>query len=262
MNHLRNKILIIFISSIFVKSSLTKADWQLFVDELYSDTKDFYSKDNVILISASFVTAAVLANTKMDQKFSDFYQNDIRSTKTDALSKISKIPGNRYMFPIYLSGMLLDPFLSKEDCENSFYKWSKNSLRILVKSAPLFLVLQGSLGGSRPSQKNPHSQWKLFNNKNFVSASGHANFGAVPFLAAATMTDDLKLKGVLYFLSTLTGLSRINDNMHYLSQVVLGWSLAFIASRGLEKEKTKQYCLSLIPNIEEKSFLISLSYRI
>ncbi|HQW58403.1 MAG TPA: hypothetical protein PK583_05570, partial [Gammaproteobacteria bacterium] len=29
------------------------------------------------------------------------------------------------------------------------------------------------------------------------------------------------------------GLSRINDNKHYLSQVILGWSIAFLSARSV-----------------------------
>jgi hypothetical protein len=56
-------------------------------------------------------------------------------------------------------------------------------------------------------------------------------------LTAAKMTDNPFLKYPLYVGSTLTGLSRINDNKHYFSQAVLGWWIAFLAVNSVAGKK-------------------------
>ena len=61
------------------------------------------------------------------------------------------------------------------------------------------------------------------------SASGHAFIAAIPWLNLAKRTGNLNTRWAARFGSVLTGWSRINDRKHYLSQVVLGWSIAWNA---------------------------------
>ena len=53
---------------------------------------------------------------------------------------------------------------------------------------------------------------------------------ALPFLSAAKMTDEPWWKVVFYAGSALGPLSRVNDNAHYPSQVMLGWWLAYLSA--------------------------------
>jgi membrane-associated phospholipid phosphatase len=64
--------------------------------------------------------------------------------------------------------------------------------------------------------------------------SGHAFISSLPFITAAKMCDDNWAKAVCYAGSSLGPLSRINDNAHYPSQVVLGWWLAFLAASAVD----------------------------
>ena len=61
------------------------------------------------------------------------------------------------------------------------------------------------------------------------SASGHAFIAAIPWLNLARRTGNMNARWAARFGSVLTGWSRINDRKHYLSQVVLGWSIAWNA---------------------------------
>ena len=51
--------------------------------------------------------------------------------------------------------------------------------------------------------------------------------GSMPFLTAAEMVDNPLLKGVFVAGSFMTGWSRIQTDDHYLSQVIMGWWLAW-----------------------------------
>jgi hypothetical protein len=86
-------------------------------------------------------------------------------------------------------------------------------------------------GGSRPGEEDHGSQWRPFSDDNGVS--GHSFVGAVPFLSAAYMTDNRFLRGTLIAASTLPAVSRLNDDAHYASQAIIGWSLAFFAANAV-----------------------------
>lgn len=43
------------------------------------------------------------------------------------------------------------------------------------------------------------------------------------------------VRGGFYVGSGMAGLSRINDNHHYTSQVVLGWWIAYLAARSVNR---------------------------
>ena len=73
--------------------------------------------------------------------------------------------------------------------------------------------------------------------------------GALPFITAAKMTDKPLLKVAWYSLSVMPGISRINDNAHYLSQVALGWTLSYLVSSAVFNSKQP---LNISPSIDEK----------
>jgi len=89
------------------------------------------------------------------------------------------------------------------------------------------------------------SHWSPFEGDNGVS--GHSFLGAVPFIVAAQMSSSLYSKIPLYLASTLVGLSRINDDLHYLSQVALGWSLAYLAAASVDQTELEKRNLSIVP---------------
>ena len=95
------------------------------------------------------------------------------------------------------------------------------------------LSLQVLTGGSRPGETTATSYWKPFDDNN--GASGHAFIGAIPFISAAKMSDNIWLKGGLYAASTLPALSRVNDDDHYFSQIFLGWWVAYLAGSAVDR---------------------------
>ena len=111
-------------------------------------------------------------------------------------------------------------------------EWGERSLRTLLVGGPPMLGLQYALGASRPDETKEKSEWQPFQDNNGVS--GHAFMGAIPFLSAAKMTEDSYLKAAFYTASALPGLSRITDDDHYPSQVLLGWGIAYLASSAVD----------------------------
>jgi hypothetical protein len=61
------------------------------------------------------------------------------------------------------------------------------------------------------------------------------------------MTENLAARAFLYVGSACTAWSRVNDDAHYLSQVILGWYMAYLACRSVEATGEDMQTLSLVP---------------
>jgi membrane-associated phospholipid phosphatase len=69
------------------------------------------------------------------------------------------------------------------------------------------------------------------------AASGHAFIAAVPWLNLARRLPGTWPRWAARCGSVLTGWSRLNDRKHYLSQVILGWTIAWNAVDAVHGEK-------------------------
>jgi len=220
------------------------------LSNIKNDYKNFYlSGDNLIQLGIGLGVAGLFANTSMDGDIQDFYQDNVRSDVTDDLSKILKVPGSVFITP----PVLVATYLIFKD--SSAGEWAQRSLRALIVGAPAGLLLQRATGGSRPSEGD--SKWRPFDDANGLS--GHSFIGAVPFITAAKMNDNFYVKGLLYGLSVLPGLSRINDNKHYFSQTALGWYLAFLSCNTVEKTNVKNNTKVAIVPLSNKGLLITIN---
>lgn len=174
--------------------------------------------------------AGVLANTQLDEDFQDYYRSDVKGDSATELATRFRHVGDstqlKYAAPVYLSAMLAGGYSGLESRDNVIATWGGRSLRTILTGAPQHLMLTHLLGAHRPEEGNP--DWRPLNDGNGVS--GHAFYGAVPFITAARMADSKWLKAPLYLTSVLPGVARIDQEKHYLSQVFLGWSLAWLAA--------------------------------
>jgi hypothetical protein len=123
---------------------------------------------------------------------------------------------------------------------------SRRTLRGWATGAPTLLAMQSVLGPSRPLMGDHASYWKPFQDSH--GASGHAFMGAMPFLTAADMVDNPFIKGIFFSGSFLTGWSRIQTDDHYLSQVILGWWIAYRATRCVSKTQEENRCWEIFPS--------------
>jgi len=203
--------------------------------QVIADYKNFYSLNNLWKFALGIGYAGFYANTSFDQEIQDFYNDYIKSGTTDDISKIVKPFGDgRITVPIYLTAVLIGELTKDTRIGSVVGEWGQRCSRALIVGAPPVLTLQIVLGASRP-EEGKGSHWHPFKDNNGVS--GHSFMGAVPFLTAAKMTDNRFFKYSLYFGSTLTGLSRINDNKHYFSQVILGWWIAYLSVNSIKSEQ-------------------------
>ncbi len=189
------------------------------------DIRNYYlESSNLVRLGIGIATDAVPANTNLDRWIRDRYQDRLRSQATDDVAKVAKVPGTALVtVPVFAAAYGAGYLLRTPTITD----WSQRSFRATLVGAPALLILQKGIGSDRPEDGNSH--WRPLNSSHGVS--GHAYIGAVPFVTAAEMTDSTYGQALFFALSALPGLSRINDDAHYLSQAALGWYLAYLSCR-------------------------------
>ena len=224
---------------------------------IVSDFKDYYSLSNFGKVGIGLCFAGIIANTDADENIQDWVQDSVVDDDTDDFSKAVKNIGSwKRVTPVYL-GFAASGYLFKNE---GFMKgtgtWGGKTFRALLVGMPSILFWQFALGAGRPSDGGD-SKWHPGEDNN--SASGHTFTGAVPFITAAKMTDNLYLKSLCYVGSTFTGFSRINDNQHYVSQTVLGWWLGYLAVESIDKTDKSNFQIAPLP--VRDGFGITAMYR-
>jgi hypothetical protein len=190
-------------------------------EQIANDYALFYSKPNLYRLGVAMGLGAASAHW-IDEDVSSHYQKQHRSQRTDDWSKTVKSFGEwTYLLPLSAAAIYLGT-----SSESSLGEWGNRTFRALVVGAPAVGSAQIISGGSRPSENREHgSAWRPFKDNNGVS--GHAFVGSIPFLTLAEMNkDDPWIYYPAMAASLATPLSRLNDNQHYLSQIVLGWYFA------------------------------------
>lgn len=213
---------------------------------LWVDHRNYYSCAAMRELAAALGLAAVLANTPLDQQFQDWYQQDVRCDGLDRLSGFVKPFGDgRYAVPACVGLGVLGAIRDETRWGSGLAEFGGRSGRAFAVGAPTLLLFQYGIGSSRPGQSAAGSHWRPF--QDVHGAAGHAFIGAVPFLTAARMSDDRLLRACLYLCSTLPTWSRLNDDMHYLSQSVLGWWVASMACDAVDQTQLSAGAVQFAP---------------
>lgn len=232
-------IAVLLLSSLHLFAA-NDSDWSIarnIKSTILGDYRSFYAPGNLKYLLVSISVAGVLANTDADRDFQDCYQNSVRNDNTNQFSKVAKPIGNIYEpIGVYTGLTILGSFTKHTTPGAIAHELGSKSLRAIIVGAPLVGLLQYVLGASRPTERG--SEWHPFRDTN--AASGHAFMGAVPFLTTSKMVRPKYLKALLYAGSLATGISRINDNKHYLSQVILGWSIAYLSTKSVDVGKKRK----------------------
>ena len=194
------------------------------------DYRHYYTTpSNLLDLGMVLGGAGVLANTHADRWFTDRWQSDTRSGFTDDLARPFNKAGHGVALALpalYLGALWAGGYTGHPATDAPVATWGARSLRAFILGAPQQQLLTHALGSGRPTEGNSH--WHPFQDSNAVS--GHAFYGAIPFLTAARMAHSAPARYGLYAASALPAFARINADKHYLSQVVLGWSLAYLAT--------------------------------
>jgi len=234
-------------------------------DRIFADYGNLYNCTNVRNYGLALLGAGIIANTTMDSKFQTWHKKQFRSDFSQELSEFSKVFGEgQYFIPIMITSAISYRFVQEKwglsDCKLGDF--TDRTFRGYLVGTPTLLTLQPLLGAGRPSMGEGTSYWRPFRHAN--SVSGHAFMGAVPFITAAQMTDRPLVKGVFYTLSTFCAWSRVKDDAHYLSQVLLGWYLAYLSVRAVSATETDRLLprgLTIFPVTENDSVGVGLFYQ-
>jgi hypothetical protein len=234
-------------------------------DRIFADHGNLYNRNNAKNFGLALLGGAVLANTKVDENFQNWHSNHVRSNFTNEFSKVSKQFGEgQYFIPAMAASALTYRFF--QDWRGVPKCWlgefTDRTFRGYLVGAPALLVFQPLLGASRPCDSEGTSRWRPFHDNN--SVSGHAFIGAMPFITAAHMTDKPSLKGLFYALSACCAYSRVNDDAHYLSQVLLGWYLAYLSVRAVsttEANSSLPRGLTIFPVCGNNAVGVGLHYQ-
>ncbi len=229
-------------------------------DDVLCDYANYYTRRTAVEFVVILAPAAAFANSDWDADVGNWYQQHIRSNDTNRAADFFRPLGNGYYtIPVYVSAKLLGEYFDDWPGMGLLGEFGDRTTRALLVGAPPLLAVQYLAGGGRPSSIEDQSYWRPFHSSH--GASGHAFMGAVPFLTLAGMTDDPLAKCFFYACSPWTGISRINDNYHYASQVWLGWWLAYLACDAVNKTEKEKGPLALTPLFTPEMTGLGLIYR-
>ena len=228
--------------------------------KLWTDYEHYYTWSNMRDLMLGVAAGSLLANTSMDQDFQDWYQDDVRSAGTDDFSSFWRTFGDGYIFiPAFAALAAAGSACDGHPLGDATGDFSARTTRAYLVGAPPMVFMQYCLGGSRPGETEFESRWRPFEDSNAVS--GHAFIGAVPFITAAKMTDRPLLKGGFYLCSTFPAWSRVNDDKHYLSQICLGWWMAYLACNVVNRTECEDRRLTLTPVTTPEMVGMGVIYR-
>ncbi|MHC4178796.1 MAG: phosphatase PAP2 family protein [Planctomycetota bacterium] len=220
-----------------------------FAVETWLDHQDFYSCPGLTLVGLGLGTAAIVANTSLDEDFQQWYDEDVHGDSSDDLARFCTWFGEgELMIPIFAAAAVVGS-PSDSTCHplGVIGQWGNRCSRSVLVGGPPMLAFKHFLNASRPEDQFT-SRWRFFDNPHSDGAvSGHAFVGAIPFLSAAKMTDNLALKAAFYTLSVMPAWARINDRRHYLSQAMLGWWFAYLAADVADRTERLQKNFVLTP---------------
>jgi membrane-associated phospholipid phosphatase len=228
---------------------------------VWSDEVNYFSVPSLGQLLAVTGAAAVMANTNFDRKTRDWYQDHVRSSSTDNLAKFWKPLGDgTIIIPAVATMAVVGECLDEYPVMDTVGEFGTRSLRGYLVGAPPMLLMQELTGGGRPSEGSESSDWHPFLHPN--GASGHAFMSAVPFITAAKMSDNPFAKSLFYACSFMTGWSRVNDDMHYTSQALLGWSMAYLACEAVDDtEEAKHQHFKVEPMVTPEMTGVGFTYQ-
>jgi membrane-associated phospholipid phosphatase len=175
---------------------------------------------------AALVGAGAAGIILLDSSFKDVAQDDLRNGTTDDIADWTRPFGDsKILFPAMAGGYLIGAVTGSRRLAAA----ALLSFQSLAIAAGLTEGIKRLAGRTRPN--NTDDQWDFQgwsgSDKSFVS--GHATHAfAVATVFALEYRNSFIVPPVVYGLATLAAYSRVNDNKHWVSDVVLGAGIGFL----------------------------------
>lgn len=224
-------------ASLFSNKLQSEERYEIQMDNIWKtikqDYKTFYTKNRMLRAASVYSVGAFMAHTSIDTGFQAWYQDEVHSSTTDDISKVTKLFGEKtILMPI----AALASAIEFTDPDSNLAQWGQLSLRAYLLGGPVIGVTQPLTGGSRPRDSHGDARWRPLEDDNGVS--GHSFVAAVPFLALTKMSNlEPWQKNVALAASALGAWSRVNDDAHYLSQAMIGWYVAWESLNAIEQNE-------------------------
>jgi hypothetical protein len=188
--------------------------------------RQLYTRRNFLKLVGATAGGAVISYSGLDEAVHELHLNRVKGDASDRVAHAAKEFGENEIALAGLSYALADWALPG----TAIGRWGRECFTATATGLPVLWTWQRVLGGSRPSDaKEWGPRYRPFTDEN--SVSGHTFLAAIPFLVGARHAGIPVAAWSLRALSPMTGWSRLNDERHYLSQVLLGYGLAIEASR-------------------------------
>lgn len=220
--------------------AVVKPDWH-YVRSYYYDTKavlaaPFHWRKNDF-IKLAVITGTAVGLYAADQPIRDWSQEN-KTEFTNQLSKIVDPLGNgRYLWAT--SGMV---FLGGQIFKND--KATRVGLLILESqliNGVIGQVVKVATSRKRPRDGGNFNEWEGPNlTPTFSFPSGHAQTAFALMTVIALEYKHVKIiPPVAYTLATLTSLSRINEDAHWASDILVGAAMGYFISKTIVRQHAK-----------------------
>lgn len=231
----------------------TETDWGI-VKSIPRDAWQFVSLparwDNRQWFTASGLIATTAALMFADEPIRNFMQSN-RSNFTDDISYVAEWGG-----PKISMGLATSYLLGSAIKDEKLRKASLLSLTSILVSGGLVQIMKQSFSRVRPFEAS--NQWQ-FNGpfsefgRHTSFPSGHASTAFAVAAVFSTVYDTHFVKILSYSLASLTALSRVNDDVHWASDVFVGAVLGTLTGKFIAKQHMRNRAssptISLNPTI-------------
>tara|TARA_Y100001960_G_scaffold27389_1_gene24034 strand:- start:324 stop:1229 length:906 start_codon:yes stop_codon:yes gene_type:complete len=181
-------------------------------------------------ITAGWIAGGMGMFIALDEEIHSTFK-DNRGSTTDGLAGIFEPFGNgAFTIPSLAAFYILGYFHEDEKAKRTALIATESFLITGLYTT----VLKYSFGRHRPSKGDSSTSFDGFNTENNSFPSGHTSTAfAIATVVANQYEKTPYIKPLSYGLATLTGLSRINDEKHWASDVFIGAALGYFTSKTL-----------------------------
>lgn len=198
--------------------------------------------DNTNLFVIGGTGLSALVALKYDTKFQDYSQDN--GLLPPSVSKFGDLYGGTWSAWLLPVSVIISSKVA-DDTNKELLKKLDYSISALVANGVTTILLKELIDRERPNGKSNRSMPSGHTSNSFtVAAVVHELYGNEAGIAA-------------YILAGLVGISRINDNKHYLSDVIIGAGIGTIIGRGFAKTYNDHKS-----NDQNNDFNFSISFSI
>ncbi len=189
-------------------------------------------------IKVSLVVGITAGLYTQDQKIQNWVQEN-RTSTSDRISEFAKPFGDgRYTLPGLGALYLYGHFFENQKAQRT----ALLSLESFVVSGIIVQAIKFIGHRHRPSSGNPYNAWDGpgFSTSNLSFPSGHSSSAfAIATVIASEYPDKAFVTPLAYGIATLTALSRVNDNAHWVSDVFFGAIIGYFTAKAIIAQNNK-----------------------